>query len=261
MKLSLKSFLPLLLLLLCSGQAEAQGRLLKKIQERAEDEVVNSIFGEKKKSTDQENETTTSGLEQSGSESSLTNTRGGLNTTPPDVMKNISSAGSEYGSGNYREAKNAVRQAILGVEMEIGRNILDGLPAKVKDLGRVPEEDRVTSMSIGFVGLTIERTYRGGDQQLKVTIGNDAALLSAVNLYLSSGSYQSSEDTGQKQVTYKGHQGLLAYDENSGYTLSVPFGQSSVFVANGINFSGEQEIMGAAEEFDLDKIKTELGER
>ncbi len=260
MKQYLKIVFLLFLLVQFCGQAGAQGNLLRKIQERAEDEAVKGIFGDKKKSADQET-ATEPGYEQSGSETSLTNTRGGLTKTPPNVPENIASAGSEYGRGNYREARNAVRQAILGVEMEIGQNILDGLPGSVKGLGRVPDEDRVASMSIGFVGLTIERTYRGGDQQLKVTIGNDAALLSAVNLYLGSGTYQSSEDTGQKQVTYKGHQGLLAYDEASGYTLSVPFGQSSVFVANGINFSDEQEIMAAADEFDLDKIKKELGEQ
>jgi hypothetical protein len=254
----------LLLLILVPAYAQvvrAQGNLLKKMQEMAEDEVVRGVFGDKKKSGET-GTTAQPGYEQTSSETSLSNTRGGgLTNTPPNVPENIASAGSAFGKGNYRDAKNAVRQAILGVEMEIGHNILESLPESVKGLVKVPEEDRVASMSIGFVGLTIERTYRGGDQQLKVTIGNDAALLSAVNMYMTSGVYTSSEETGQKQVTFKGQQGILAYDESSGYTLSVPFGQSSVFVAEGTNYSNEQEIMAAAEEFDLEKIKKELGEQ
>jgi hypothetical protein len=262
MKQHLKIFLILFFLVPAGGQLiRAQGNLLKKVQERAEDKVVKGVFKDKNKSTETET-TAQPGYEQTGSGTSPSNTRGGgLTNTPPNVPENIASAGSAYGKGNYREAKNAVRQAILGVEMEIGQNILKSLPETVKGLGKVAEEDRVSSMSIGFVGLTIERTYRGGDQQLKVTIGNDAALLSAVNLYMTSGMYTSSEETGQKQVTFKGQQGVLAYDESSGYTLSVPFGQSSIFVAEGINFSDEKEIMAAAEEFDLEKIKKELGEQ
>jgi hypothetical protein len=262
MKQYLKIVLLLVILVPAYGQViRAQGNLLKKMQERAEDEVVRGVFGDKKKSGDP-GTTTQPGYEQTSSETSLSNTRGGgLTNTPPNVPENIASAGSAFGKGNYRDAKNAVRQAILGVEMEIGHNILESLPESVKGLVKVPEEDRVASMSIGFVGLTIERTYRGGDQQLKVTIGNDAALLSAVNMYMTSGVYTSSEETGQKQVTFKGEPGILSYDESSGYTLSVPFGQSSVFVAEGVNYSNEQEIMAAAEEFDLEKIKKELGEQ
>ena len=126
----------------------------------------------------------------------------------------------------------------------------------------VPENDNVSSMSIGFVGLLIERVYRAGDQQLKITVGNDAAMLSSVNMYLSSGAYASNtEDHDHKQVKFQDHQGVLAYDDDSGYTLSVPFGQSSILVAEGVNFKDEQEIMAAANEFNIEKIKKSLGEQ
>ena len=122
--------------------------------------------------------------------------------------------------------------------------------------------DNVASGSIGFVGLIIERMYRGNDQQLKVTVGNDAALLTSVNMYLSSGSYASStEEQNHKQLKFKEYRGVLSYDDYSGYTLSVPFGQSSIFVAEGVNFANEQEIIAAANEFDIEKIKNEFGEQ
>ena len=121
---------------------------------------------------------------------------------------------------------------------------------------------RLSRASIGFVGLIIERVYRGNDQQLKVTVGNDAVMLTSVNMYLTSGAYASSaEDQNHKQVKFKDYRGVLAYDDYSGYTLSVPFGQSSIFVAEGVNFESEQEIMAAANELDIEKSKNEFGEQ
>ncbi len=58
--------------------------------------------------------------------------------------------------------------------MEIGQKILDDLPKTVKGLEMIADEDKVESTSIGFAGLTIERVYRTGDQQLRVAIGNNA---------------------------------------------------------------------------------------
>jgi hypothetical protein len=245
-----------LVLTLLSGQQSVAQSFLNKFKNRAEDEVINDIFGEKKKTENASYEQTSSG---SGAE----NTRGGgLTHTAPDVAENISNANSAFKQGSYTEARYAVRQAILGVEMEIGQNILKGLPETVKGLKMVPEDDNVASMSIGFVGLIIERVYRGNDQQLKVTVGNDAVMLSSVNMYLTSGAYASSnEDQNHKQVKFKEYPGVLAYDDNSGYTLSVPFGQSSIFVAEAVNFENEQEIMAAANEFDIEKIKKEFGEQ
>jgi hypothetical protein len=116
-------------------------------------------------------------------------------------------------------------------------------------------------MSIGFVGLTIERTYRGSDQELKITVGNDAAMLTAVNIYLSNPAYASSSDQDFKNVDFQGNRGILEYDDYSGYTLSVPFGQSSIFVAKGVNYPTEEAIMAAADEINLEQIKNELGEQ
>lgn len=261
MKNYLKIVCLLLFLLFTGGESlMAQGGLLKKIKARAEDEIVDDIFGKKK--TGETGSSGQSSVQQSNSDASPANTRGGgLTQTAPNVPVNISDAGSAFNSGDYRDARYAVRQAILGIEMEIGQNILDDLPTSVKGLSMVPEEDQVASMSIGFVGLTIERVYREGDQQFKVTLGNNAALLSAVNMYMSSAVYASNEEPDHKQVKFKGYTGILEYDEYSGYKLSVPFGQSSIFVAGGINFESEQEIMAAANEFDLENIKQELGEK
>jgi hypothetical protein len=245
-----------MVLIMLTGQQIGAQSFLKKLKQRAEDEIIDDVFGEKKKNDN-------ASYQQTRSASGVKNTRGeGLTHTAPDVEDNISTAASAFNQGSYTEARYAVRQAILGVEMEIGQNILDGFPEKVQGLVKVPEHDHVASASIGFVGLIIERVYQGDDQQLKVTVGNDAALLTSVNMYLTSGAYASSaEDQNHKQVKFKDYQAVLAYDEYSGYTLSVPFGQSSIFVAEGVNYANEQEILAAANEFDIEKIKNEFGEQ
>lgn len=245
-----------LVLISLTGQQTIAQSFLKKLKQRTEDEIIDDVFGDKKKNDN-------ASFQQTSSASGTRNTRGeGLTHMAPDVAENIGIAESAFEQGSYTEARYAVRQAILGVEMEIGQNILDGFPETVMGLEKVPENDHVASGSIGFVGLIIERLYRGNDQQLKVTVGNDAALLTSVNMYLTSGSYaSSSDDQNHKQVKFKDYRGVLAYEDDSGYTLSVPFGQSSIFVAEGINFENEQEIMAAANEFDIEKIKNEFGEQ
>ena len=53
---------------------------------------------------------------------------GGLISTPPDVKQNLSDAESAFKGGSYGEARYAVQQAMLGVEMEIGQKVLKSLP-------------------------------------------------------------------------------------------------------------------------------------
>jgi len=257
----------LLLFLVMSSPTMSQGFLKKlkkqteqKILKKTDDTLDEAIFGEDNDNSNSPGNTGNSG-NNSGSSTANT-TGGGLIVEPPDVMKNINDAEQAFNAQNYGTARFAVRQAMLGVEMEIGQNILDGLPETVDGLNKVEDKDKVTSMSYGFVGLTLERFYKGGNKELKVSLGNNSALLSAANMMLASGAYStSSSDQNYKQTTFKGYRSVLQYDNSSGYTLSVPFGQSSIFVLNGRNYSSENDLMSAAENFDLEPIKKELGEK
>ncbi|MGB9746152.1 MAG: hypothetical protein ACPLXM_04425 [Bacteroidales bacterium] len=236
--------------------------LLKKLKDKAEDKVVNKVFGE-------DNSGTTTGTSTGTAASSGTETRqgrmqntsgGGLVSTPPDVKKNLTAARSSFASGSYGDARYAARQALLGVEMEMGKQVLASLPQKVDGLEADPSQDRVTSTGIGFVGLAMERTYRSDEKELRILVNNDALLLSSVNVYLNAG-YVSTDEPGKKVVQFQNYKSLLSYDDASGYTLNVPFGQSSMFSVQGINYSSEDAFMTAAGQFDIEKIKKGLGEK
>lgn len=266
-KLSLVFMLSMLVGFLAVQPISAQSRFLKKLKEKTEDKAIETVFGKEEGNTNNTNSTDgnsgTYGVGGNGTSNpnAPTNNRGeGLTTTPPDVLANINEAEKSFDARKYTDARFAVRQAILGIELEMGNNVLEGLPEKINGLPMVKDEDLVASTGIGFVGLIIERVYREDDKQFKVTIGNDAAMLSAANIYLASGAYASTSDQDYKTITLSGHRGIIEYDEYSGYKISVPIGQTSVLVTEGINFENEAEMMEASETIDIDNIKKELGE-
>ena len=240
----------------------AQNRFLKKLKDKTEDKAIEKVFGKETENTNTGN-TSNGGMNANSSydPNAPANNRGeGLTTTPPDVLANISEAEKSFDRKQYVDARFAVRQAILGIELEMGNNVLEGLPNEIDGLPVVKDEDLVASTGIGFVGLIIERVYREDDKPFKVTIGNDAAMLSAASLYLTSGAYATTTDQEYKNVKLGEYRGVIEYDEYSGYQLSVPIGQTSVLVAEGINFETEAEMMHAAENINIDNIKKELGE-
>lgn len=187
----------------------------------------------------------------------------GLVTTPPDVKKNLKSAESSYQANSFAEARSSIQQAMLGVEMEIGKKILVSLPESVAGLKAQKETDQVTSTGWGWVGLTIYREYLEGDKQLRTTIANNTVWMAAVNMFLTNGTYaqQSNGEQKWKQTKVKGNKAVIEYDESSGYKLTVPIGQSSLIIWEGVNFANEQAMISAAESFDIAGIKTAFGEK
>lgn len=234
--------------------ANAQG-LLKKIKDKV-NQTVNTAG-----TTPTNNPSSTN----SGNVNRNTgNTTGeGLVITPPDVNENLTSAETAFKNGNYSEARYSVQQAMLGVELQIGRQVLKSMPASISGLKADTTQDKVASVSWGWQGLTIERTYGTDDKRLNIAIANNAVLLQAVNLYFTNAGYAESSNKQQnwKQTKVKGNRAIIEFDKNSGYKLSVPLGQTSLLVYEGINFATEQEMMNAANQLDIDQIKKLLGEK
>ncbi len=239
-----------------SPEVYSQRTLIRRVQqgieERAAEEILRGLDNEKSEEK-----------EKTESRPLGTHTRdGGLSVEAADVNMSIREAESAFSGKDFRGTKLALRDAIWGVELKIGQNVLTSLPETVSGLRTVSEADNVTSTGMGFVGLLIERFYETDDMQLQVSIGNDAAMLGVASL-LMLGDYarQQSDDTNYKRIRFQEHQAHIEYDDYSGYSLAVPFGQSSIFVLKGVNFGSEQEFMSAANQFNINTIKQKLGEK
>lgn len=251
--------------------APASAQLLNKIKQKASQKAEQAIDKKLGIGGNQNNQGNSGGANSGGGTGNSgggnnpsNNSGGGLITTPPDVNQSIADAQVAYKSKSYGEARYNVQQAMLGVEMEIGNQVLASLPESINGMEKDASADQVTSTGYGWVGLTIHREYNGSsDKQLQVTVANNAMWMSAVNMYLSNGGYSQTTGGEQnwKQTKLKGHRAVIEYSESSGYKLSVPIGQSSLIVFEGINFASEPDMMKAAEVVDIDGIKAKLGEQ
>jgi hypothetical protein len=261
--------------MLCLSTVQGQG-LLKKIKNAANNaansavngaanNAANSVInpsGNNQSNPPQQNNGAAPGQNNNAGRNNPSNKGGqGLVTTPPNVNENLGAAETAFKNGSYSEARYSVQQAMLGVEMEIGQKILKSLPETVASLKKDDKADQVTSTGWGWVGLTILREYEEGEKQFRVTIANNSAWMQAINLYFNSGYAQTTGGEQKwKQTKVKGYKAVIEYDENTGYKLSVPLGQTSLIVYEGVNFATEQEMMNAASQIDIDGIKKQLGE-
>ncbi len=246
----------------------AQG-FLKKLKEKAEQKIENAV--DKKvgtNSTSSENNNTNNAGASSNSSSSTgrPSNKGGAgltNTTPPDVLVQVNDAEAAHNAKNYSDARYSLQQALMGIEIQLGRQILKSLPPTVSQLPADTVQDKVMSTQWGWSNLSIQRIYRKDDKQLTITIGNNSAYAGAMNVYFANaGMIQSSSNTQNfKQVRVKGNKAIIQYDENRGYTLMTQLGQTSMIVWECINYATEQDVMAAAESFDVDAIKKLLGEQ
>ena len=278
----MKTKLLILLTLACfssAGSLKAQG-LLKRIKEKAgsvaekavdkkADELINGKRASNEGASGAVGDQNYDDSGAAGSGSSSGSRRGkpankggaGLITTAPDVNENLTSAETAFKASEFGQARNALQQAMLGVEMEIGKNLLKSLPETVSGLPVQEEADKVSSTSYGWNGLTIYREYLKDDKQLSVTITNNSLLMSSYNAILAaSGFAGASSDQKWKQITVKGLKGIAEYDEDTGYKVSIPLGQTSLMVWEGINFDNEQDLMAALNAFDIASVKKTLGE-
>jgi hypothetical protein len=184
------------------------------------------------------------------------------NTTPPDVNQQIGEAETANAAGNLSEARYSIQQALLGIELQMGKEILKSLPATVAGLPKDTLEDRVTSTQWGWANLTIQRIYRKDDKQLTVVVGNNSAYSGFMNILFAGNFTESNGQTQNfKQIKVKGNKAVIKFDQNEGYTVLVQIGQSGMVTFSGINFATEQEIMQAVNTFDIDGIKKMLGEK
>ncbi|HXS58520.1 MAG TPA: hypothetical protein VN726_20470 [Hanamia sp.] len=244
--------------------ATSNGQFLKKLKEKA-NSAVNKVV-DKKTGGDTESSGATASQSQSNSSGKPVNKGGaGLkNTAPPDVNAAMDDANKSFAANNYSDARYAVQQALMGVEIQLGHELLNSLPDNVDGLQKDTTQDRVVSTQWGWNNMTIQRVYSDKkDKECTVTIGNNLLYAGLVNAYFGNAYAVESngKDPNVKQVKVQGNKAIISYDESKGYSLIVPVGQSSMIVWECINFANEDEVMTAANVISIDKIKKSLGEK
>ena len=254
-------------LLICSNSSEAQ--LLRKLKEKANsviDKQLEKKIEDKTGISSPDNSNDNNGETGKNRRSNPGNTKGaGLkNTQPPDVTAAIDEAGKSFDSKGYSDARYAVQQALVGIEIQLGRELLKSLPLTVDGLQADTTQDKVMSTQWGWNNLTIQRIYRDAkDKQMTITTGNNLLYSGLVNAYFNPAYavQANGENQNTKQVKVQGNKSLITFDDDKGYTLIVPVGQSSMVVWEDVNFANEDEVMLAANKFQIEEIKKSLGEK
>jgi hypothetical protein len=248
--------------LLATQKSVSQG-FLKKIKDKA-----SQVLDKKTTPTNTDNNTgnTNTGNTNSGSSGKPTNKGGGglTNTEPPDVKLQMEEAETAHKAKNYSDARYSLQQALQGVEIQLGREILKSLPKAINTLPVDTLQDKVSSSQWGWSNMSIQRVYKdGADKQLTITIGNAGIYSSMATIYFANAGMleASGEKQNYKQVKVKGNKAIIEYEDRKGYTLIASIGQTAVIVWECINFANEQDVMTAANSFDIDGIKKMLGEQ
>jgi hypothetical protein len=234
----------------------AKAQLLKKLKEKVNQATDQIIPGNN-------NSTSNSGSTSGNSSGKPQNKTGaGLISTPPDIESNLASSETAFKANKYSESRYALQQAILGVELRIGQEILKLMPDEVNGVPKIPEKDKVASSGWGWNGLMINRDYQKGDKYLGVAIQDFSYLGPMWGMYFNGGmTQQENNEQKMKNIMVKGNKGVISYDANKGYTVVVMLTQGSALTWEGVNYAGEQEMMDAVNKFDIDKIKGLLGEK
>ena len=226
--------------------SQAQFGGLKKLKKAAK-----SILEDEKKEEKKKNSGAT-GTENSGHSSSVR----GNKLTPPSVDEHLTNAISALNSEKWSDARFEVKEAMHGVEIELGYKMLEEMPKSVNGLSYNADDDGVISTGIGFVGMVVSRFYGDNGKQITASIGNNSALGASYGLLLNSG--YSTNDGSHKNVTVQGNRGTMTFDGYNTYNLGVPFGQSSAFVLECEQCTGEEDVMAAINEFDISAFEKML---
>lgn len=234
----------------------AKAQLLKKLKEKVNQATDQIIPGN---NTSTGNTGTTSG---NSSGKPQNKTGAGLISTPPDIESNLTSSETAFKANKYSESRFALQQAILGVELRIGQEILKLMPDEVNGVPKIPEKDKVASSGWGWNGLMINREYQKGDKYLGVAVQDFSYLGPMWGMYFNGGmTQQENNEQKMKNIMVKGNKGVISYDANKGYTVVVMLTQGSALAWEGVNYASEQEMIDAVNKFDIDKIKQLLGEK
>ncbi|MBL7840516.1 MAG: hypothetical protein JNJ75_10275 [Cyclobacteriaceae bacterium] len=175
-----------------------------------------------------------------------------------EFAKNVSSARSAYAAGNLQDARFAMEQMLRDLDIEIGKEILKLLPAKIGTRNANAASDNVTGTG-GLTGLFVERQYGTDPNNASIEIINNSPLITSLGVILAA---PMMHDQNQKVIKVQGYKALLTKNQNSetgktGYELQIPMNNTLITLK--ITETTETEITAAANTIPLAKIAEKAG--
>lgn len=180
-----------------------------------------------------------------------------ISVVAQEFDKNIATARSTYSSGNLQDSRFAMEQMLRDLDMAIGKEILELLPANIGSLLAVQKEDDVSGTG-GYVGLYVSRHYGADPKRASIEIINNSPLINSLNAILSMpviGGMM--RDENQKIVRVQGYKSILNKQANTetgktNYELQIPMNNTLLTLK--MDDTTEADITAAANTIQLAKI-------
>src|SRR4051812_35772074 len=97
-----------------------------------------------------------------------------------EFTKNLASAKTAYASGNLEDARFAMQQMLIDIDVIVGKEILKLLPAKMDALASNVKQDNVTA-NTGLTGVLIHRDYGTGEKNASIEIMGNSPMVASIN--------------------------------------------------------------------------------
>lgn len=168
----------------------------------------------------------------------------------------LATAKAEYAKGNLEASRFAMQQLMTELDIQIGKEVLTMLPAKMDALNANTKNDNVTANS-GLAGCLIHRDYGTQEKEARIEIMSNSPLVASLNAILAIPFMGNSGDGTQKVVKIGGYKSILQKSVDSetnveNYTLQIPM--NSTLLTLYADKSNEAEILKWANTIPVDKI-------
>ena len=150
----------------------------------------------------------------------------------------------------------ALQSSLQAIDYEIARHVLSFVPENLGVLQAETHQDEINTVSAGVLGLFINRTYSGNENQSgSFDVVTDSPMITAVNAVLALPIL--GRDANQKRIRIGNYRALLQKSENSeglvSFEVQIPMNNTLVsFSTRGIN--DEKQITAILEKIPLEKI-------
>lgn len=173
-----------------------------------------------------------------------------------DFDKNLTAARSSYAEKSLSDTRFSMEQMLRNLDIEIGKEILKLLPAKMDALNANVKEDNVTGTGT-MTGLYVQRMYGTGSKTADLEIINNSPLITSLNTLLAMPFIGNASDENQKVVKVQGYKSILNKNTDSdadkvNYELQIPL--NNTLVTFKLNDTTESDILRLAATIPLGKI-------